>query len=102
MPKPDYEFWSKLERLKFLNSRLTEILKFTDHPGIPLDLNHPQGKSEIEAFKHFATKLEDNALEFSEHAETITTYTAIMEEILSQQDNESLPAEGDPGYPAGA
>ena len=101
MKTPDYDFWNNLARLQNLHAQIGRIVKYTDHDGIPLDLNYPQGKSEVEAFKHFATTLEDKALEFSELAETITTYTGMMEDILSEKENEMLPDEGNPGVAVG-
>jgi len=102
MKTPDCAFWINLAKCQVLNEELADLLKFIDHAGVPLDLNHPQGKPEIEAFKNFATKLEDKALEFSDIAETITVYSAMMEEILSEKENEDLPVEADPREAVGA
>ena len=102
MPRPDFDFWMQLAHIQVINEKLKKILDYTEHSGVPMDLNHPQGKSEIEAFKHFATSLEDKALEFVEIAETITTYTAEMEEILSEKENELLPDEGNSLHQVGA
>jgi len=95
MSRPDVEFWMQLAQLQILNKKLGEHLIYTDQEKTPLDLNYPTDQSEIEAFKHFATTLEDKALEFSAIAETNTTYTAMMEETLSERENELLPSEGD-------
>lgn len=102
MPTPDYDFWWELARAQVLAEQIGRAVKFTDQEGVPLDLNHPKGKSEIAAFKHFATSLEDKVLELLEIAETFTTYPEVMEKILSEKENESLPVEGNPRHEVGA
>jgi len=102
MPSLDKKFWMDLVKAQILDQEIRKILQYTDNAGVPLDLNYPKGPREISAFKHFATSLEDKALELSEIAERITTYTAEMEEILSEKENELLPDEGNPLEPIGA
>ncbi len=106
MNRPDFEFWINLAKLQVLNEEITKTLKYSDIDGVPLDLNDIpnsiKGKSQIASFCHFATKLEDQALDLAELAETITTYTAQLEANFDEKENESLPAEGNPGYAIGA
>ena len=98
MNRPDFEFWMNLANLQTLNGELAKTLKYNEISDVPMDLNdipvNVKGKAEINAFKHFATKLEDQALDFKELAEEITVYTAQMEENFDERENELLQDEG--------
>lgn len=102
MNQPDIEFWNNLVKLQLLNEKLKTILKYrAEDDSVPMDLNHVKGQAEIDSFKHWATKLEDKALEMAELAESITLYTPLMQEDFDEQENEALPVEGNPGVAVG-
>ena len=101
MNTPDHEFWTNLGKLQILHEKLGLLLKYSDQEGIPIDLNHVS-QTEIESFKNWSTKVEDNILAMLTIAETNTTYPEMMEENLSEEENELLPDEGNPGFPIGA
>jgi len=103
MNQPDIEFWNNLVKLQLINEKIKTILKYRgEDDSLPMDLNHVKGQAEIDSFKNWVIKLEDKALEMAELAESITLYPALMQEDFEEIENESLPDEGNPGYPIGA
>ena len=94
MNNPDGEFVNKLARIQLLHDEMGKLLQYTDHEGVPLDLNDIKNQTQIGSFENWATKLEDKALEFSEIAETIRTYPSLMEEDFLEKEMELLPDEG--------
>lgn len=100
MKRPDVPFWADRDAIEEINRDLGSLSKYTEIEGVPMDLNHPR-KREIAAFQHYATSLEDKYLEGLQVVDRIKTYTAMMEEILSEKENESLPVEGNPGHLVG-
>lgn len=101
MNKPDFEFWLNLAKLQNLNEKIGQILKYSELEGVPLDLNFIEKKTSITAYANFAIKLEDQALDFAQLAETLTTYIYQMEQNLDEIENENLPDEGNPGFRIG-
>lgn len=105
MERIDCEFWINLVKLQNLNKKIKEALQYGTLEGVPMDLNDiapgTEGEKQLESFEHFATNLEGQALEFSEIAEKVTTYTAQMRVNFDERENELLPDEDFPGTRVG-